>query len=500
MLISKEFSLENFKRKTEFDTKIMPPAVKPVVVLKGSFKEMGLQYGRQAEKLIRRNVVVSLADILMATGSYEKSFEKVCYYADCISKKTPEITEFWKGIAEGADVPLEQVAMLNCKIPSAMGSEFCSCISAWGSATETGELITAGNVDNAMDINYFGVILIAYPDGRNSFISSVALAGQLNGGAVLNDKGLTIMMTAGQGGRAEDIKPGYDPVGVMGWLAMECDTIEDMREKFYEMQVFGASNFLLTSKDKKALVIEYTSAHAKERKSGDFGEMDYIQIANHYLTEDMQISHFEDTALYADSWVRYDTEKALINEKMGKLTEEDMIKIMKSHRLNVKDRIVDDYISAELSESISCEFTPNMRGIDYQTVDTSMIMPSEGKFWIQFGCADRYVSFVPGSMDQYLEFKLEADPISLLYNLEEKAKSQIWKSGMHCNKVKYFVFEAYRELTQAKEYLWEAKHTVTKIRLTDDENEKLVLISQAAGLFSKAQMKAKEALVYIDME
>lgn len=500
MLISKEFSLENFKRKTEFDTKIMPPAVKPVVVLKGSFKEMGLQYGRQAEKLIRRNVVVSLADILMATGSYEKSFEKVCYYADCISKKTPEITEFWKGIAEGADVPLEQVAMLNCKIPSTMGPDLCSCISAWGSATQTGKMITAGNVDNAMGINYFGVILIAYPEGRNAFISSVALAGQLNGGTVLNDKGITIMMTAGQGAREEDVRPGYDPVSVMGWLAMECSTIADMKNKFYDMQVFGASNFLLASKDKEAVVIEYTSNHAEERKSGDFGEKNYIQISNHYLTEDMQVSHFEDTDMYADSWARYDTENALINDKLGELTEKDMIGIMKSHRCEVKGEIIEDYITTEQSKAVFCEFTPNMRGIEYQTIDTSMTVPAEGKFWIQFGCADCYVSFVPGALSQHLEFSLEADPVSLLRDLEEKAKIQIWKSGMYCNEVKHFVSEAFKQLTKAKEYLWEAKHTVTKSQLADDETEAQLLVSQAASFFAKAQMQAKQVLVYIDRE
>lgn len=142
----------------------------------------------------------------------------------------------------------------------------------------------------------------------------------------------------------------------------------------------------------------------------------------------------------------------------------------------------------------------HMRGIEYQTIDTSMTVPAEGKFWIQFGCADCYVSFVPGALSQHLEFSLEADPVSLLRDLEEKAKIQIWKSGMYCNEVKHFVSEAFKQLTKAKEYLWEAKHTVTKSQLADDETEAQLLVSQAASFFAKAQMQAKQVLVYIDRE
>lgn len=496
MLISKDFNLESFKRAADFDIKIAPRPIKQTIVLEGDLWQMGVQYGKQARKLIQRNAAVSAAELKMITGSWEKAFEKVCAYGDCISKKSPEITRMWKGIAQGADVPVEQIALLNCKIPCMMGPELCSAVCAWGSAVENGRLITAANVDNAMGINYFGTVLAVYPKRKNAYITSVALAGQINGGTVMNDKGLSVMMTAGQNAGSTVSRPGYDPVSVMGWLAMECDSLQAMKEMLFDMDVFGASNFLLASKEKEALVVEYTQERARTRTAGEFGEQDFIQIANHYMTDEMQKFHFPKGSGYDDSWVRYDMEQMQLRENAGNLTPAHMMDIMKSHRRLIDGNVIEEFFTTDPEKAVDCEFTPNMRGVDYQTVDTSMTIPEDGTYWIQFGCADKYVSFVPGALGQRVEYTLKQTPIALLGDLEEKAKTSIWKSGMCCNQQEGFLPGAFEKLTQAKICLWEGKTRTAKAMLEEQQEGRMRQIGAAATAFVQAQALAKEALVY----
>lgn len=44
--------------KKKFDPEVIPANVRPVVVLSGSYEEMGFQYGEQAKEYLARNAAV----------------------------------------------------------------------------------------------------------------------------------------------------------------------------------------------------------------------------------------------------------------------------------------------------------------------------------------------------------------------------------------------------------------------------------------------------------
>ena len=51
-------------KSVDFDSRIVPNPVKPVVFVSGRYYEMGVQYGLQQKELIRRNASLALAEAI----------------------------------------------------------------------------------------------------------------------------------------------------------------------------------------------------------------------------------------------------------------------------------------------------------------------------------------------------------------------------------------------------------------------------------------------------
>ena len=244
---------------TDFDDSIPPPDVRPVVVVSGSPKEMGVQYGEQARDLIARNIAVVKSKTLPLWGSWEDIVKRMDKYEAEMVKNTPEVVEMWKGIAEGSKLPYDDIRLINLSLSllimtpedaaSNQEAPQCSHISVWGSAVKEQKMIAGGNTDSTWNTGTYTVVLIAYPDNGNAFIMTPPWAGIAGVGFGLNSKGLVILSSGGQAARPEDSQFGVDNMASRLKILMECDTAEQAKDQYLSHHCSSAENAQFVDKN-----------------------------------------------------------------------------------------------------------------------------------------------------------------------------------------------------------------------------------------------------------
>ena len=256
------------------------------------------------------------------------------------------------------------------------------------------------------------------------------------------------------------------------------------------------------SADEPGVVVEYTHAHSKERHAGDFGEDDYLIITNHYIDPEMQVSHFPFP--YDDSTARYDMEEYTIRENFGKLSAENMYDITRQFRRKMGDEIVEDYRVFEEADEELAYCTPNMRALEYQSVATTMTVPADKVFRFQYGCADKYVSVIPGAIAEYVEYKLEENALAVSEYMAKRAQAELWKAGTlvsskasEPDRSRAAIEEAADTLTEAKSWLWRGRNLRFMAMTEENEDNKLAILAEAISLLARAQGLARYAATLV---
>jgi hypothetical protein len=195
------------------------PGVCPVVILRGSNREMGYQYAQQLVQIFGPWILEKKARRKFsdeATSEIKKWEEQLLSYA-------PEIPEMCEGWAEGAtDIGIEMsyTDVLEIwtghmpprttymgrgdKISDVPPPIACSGAAAWGRATKDGRLVTGSSGDHDPS---FPVVIMAYPDTGNNFmfttfsaVGDIVLVGSQHmfGFPGINNKGLAYIEHGGQ--------------------------------------------------------------------------------------------------------------------------------------------------------------------------------------------------------------------------------------------------------------------------------------------------------------
>lgn len=287
------------------DRDILPPDILPVVILKGSDYEMGYQYGRQAGKYIVK-VVESYWSGALLRYSREQVMRALKANQHYIKEYAPECIDIMRGIADGAtaagfNIQYRDVVLINCTLPKPETSTFpeeaekdtlppkkCSVCSAWGSTTKDGELIGLDTLDGGEA--YYGVLIIAYPESGNNFMTG-AQAGSIGSHFLMNNKGLFIGNSGG-GGSPRDIDANYGISWFCGLphMARFSNNAVEARDMITKWQIDIAENFHFVDVEGNAFIVEKTSAIQAVRKPGDFGEKDFLFSTNNYLCEPMKVT------------------------------------------------------------------------------------------------------------------------------------------------------------------------------------------------------------------
>jgi isopenicillin-N N-acyltransferase-like protein len=133
-----------------------------VIECTGTPYEIGLQYGKASEAMLRRSLAMclkTLTDFSKATLNAELSTDEILSTAGNFLAMAedfdPELIEFVKGEAEGAGMSFREAFYLRCAYDMLLCygkmSSMCTSFAATGSATRNGKTIVGRNIDFSGD-------------------------------------------------------------------------------------------------------------------------------------------------------------------------------------------------------------------------------------------------------------------------------------------------------------------------------------------------------------
>ena len=139
-----------------------------IVYLKGTYHEMGVQYGKQAAGAIN-DLVSKLDSVTAAMGIPQKKIMQA--YAAMEPFIPQKYKDEMAGLAEGSGIPLEKIHMLHA-IPD-LSEYHCTFFVAWDKATKDHDLYQIRALDYAMNAHFqdHPALIVYKPDSANAFVN-----------------------------------------------------------------------------------------------------------------------------------------------------------------------------------------------------------------------------------------------------------------------------------------------------------------------------------------
>jgi hypothetical protein len=278
---------------------VLPPSIIPVVILRGTDYQMGYQYGQQAGQYIEMLKDATWAAIPKSLNRDDVLFTLKGLQSYVI-KYTPEAIDQIKGIADGAtsagyEVSYTDVLLINCPMESLSGSlppgtqsdelppDGCSVFAAWGRSTTSGKLIFGDSKDSVFNHQ---VIIVAFPDKGNNYMTGVR-AGELGEHFAMNNMGLFIG-TGQNPSKLENYTCGIRKPFIIQHLLRFTNNATEAKSKFISWKFGKHTNFIFADVKGDAYVVERTATAKPVRKSGGYGETDFIYSTNNVMTDEMK--------------------------------------------------------------------------------------------------------------------------------------------------------------------------------------------------------------------
>lgn len=259
-----------------------------VVDLMGQPRDQGRVHGQQAAAAIRANLEVvrrGMQRLRRSGRSYD--YAHVLARNEAFAEReAPELLEEIRGIAEGADVPYNDLLLLN--LPLYMVGNLmpldCTQILVGGPATTDGSTLVAKTRDVAHDDLRQVVLHRRYPDGRE--LVEVDVAGSITWpGSALNSAGVAIA-TSGVWSNRTQIDLARD-----GWmlvnvhlLVRDSSSVDDLTERLAAQPRITGMNIVAADARGTHAALEAT-ADEVHRHDGPDG---VVVRTNHYLTPSIQ--------------------------------------------------------------------------------------------------------------------------------------------------------------------------------------------------------------------
>lgn len=472
-------SSEGGGKTPSFDPEKAPPNTKEFVVLKGSYHDMGVQYGKQAGDYLARLIASKTKGAVEALGSKEDVYKELEDYRAIYEEKIPELLEMWEGMAEGSGYSVDDIliAFTNFYVEP---SRNCSTISMWGSKTQDGKLITGTNLDETIGPCVYEPAVIAYPEKGNSFIAASGLTGT----TYMNEKGLMLMCSVGQtDAEGDKVKGIAGKIGV-SVIAMKCDTAKEAKEMYIKKAApASGDNFHAIDLDRDNYLVEHTASKNSIRKSGDFGEKDYLIATNGFMTEKMQDSLYKGEEEWDDWMPRYWTEEKVIQDNEGKNTIDT---------LNDALGCTEYYVDGEWTDEWDLEnyrgfWSPENKEPGTKCVTRTIALPEDLEMYIMVGQRNTDLSDVPNSTGNFCKVSLTKSIDGVIYNSRTYAQVQIWLGARDMDSAEGDLEKRKANLEKAKKALYDGENYLSMIGTTEDQGKTLEYYGKAISAFSKAQ-------------
>jgi hypothetical protein len=308
-----------------------------LVVVNGSFREMGWQYGNLCSNGIKAVYNVLIQDALIDSGMYDESYllglaESQLWYGYPL-----RIRELISGISSGSGMDLRKVALIANPFLSSilmqMGGEAgigainsCTSIAVWGKYTRDGKTLTLHNFDSPSIIrglfNKFGIVILFKPtDGSNSLMGP-GLPGTVSMIDLLNSKGVytEVNNAAGSAGSVVNLN---NPEITMQFTNLMFE-VENNREYAKRMLAVKAS-YPLILMSAGAMKAQYLEMSFNDAKAVD-GTDSVVASANQFQNRDWGFLTPGGKAAWHSDIRRHNFLK-LADKNQGKIDEKVMMQI-----------------------------------------------------------------------------------------------------------------------------------------------------------------------------
>ena len=293
------------------------------ITVQGTPYERGRTYGELCKEEIDVSIRVyqMLFDGLKGI-SWEAARKISEHYLSLTRDFEPDYAEEMRGIAEGASVDLLDIAALNARTEIMYSAKAevkeCTTLSLMPPATADGRVIAAQNWDFSGLLRDSVVIVHVYQEDKPNFVM-VAEAGMI-GGIGMNERGIAVMLNAL---RAEVPCQGI-PLRARMRAMLEAETLSDAYVKGSHAPV-SVANLIATHKDGVAIAFEMDS----ETVEPMIPEDGVLLHTNHYIGPKMYLAN--DVNHMGSSYIRLQRIKALVKECHGKITVENVMRMLRDH-------------------------------------------------------------------------------------------------------------------------------------------------------------------------
>ena len=286
----------------------IPDRVRWIGVLKGSWYEMGVEYGKRAGDLVRWATdeywqeqvnKEGLNQLLIDIHKYEKEDAYLL----------PQMLEMMKGIADGAAPYLakspyagqstfyEKVLLANIMYDIKWDYPTGSGCSSFAAKNAHGQTIVTHNWDDPFWPIMYSVAFVAVPnDRRANTYWTLTTAGKVGGLMAVNNKGLSFHLTAGGNAVLTDYAFGVNYFPLISFISAYADNADEavkiltLGTAEYRAKT-GRATLLKTGHwgwmavdSSKMVTVESTAHRYATRNPGDYGETgQWMVLTNHML-------------------------------------------------------------------------------------------------------------------------------------------------------------------------------------------------------------------------
>lgn len=347
-----------------------------VIECRGTPFEIGKQYGEGCRDSILKSIEINFG---ILTSGYKISQDQIIdsakKYLPLVKNYDPELIEMIKGQAEGAGISFDQAFALRCTLevgpyyPKLSG--LCTSFAVRGKATRESKTILGQNIDWYPGFS-IDLLKVTHEDGLTQL--TISLGGFAE--YTLSSTGLGICANS-------TITPVENfqlniPVACYLPRAMRQKTIGDALSVLCQA-ARGVGYYHLASAEGDIVGIESVF--------DDFNiiypERDILVHSNHYVTDRFKKGDLAYMGI-ADSYLRLDRIKRLMEMEYGDLTVEKLMAILADHN---------DY-----PLSICRHYDPGTpRLFNAETLVSYIMLPEEQRIFISYG---------PPCQNEYIEYRL----------------------------------------------------------------------------------------------
>ena len=293
----------------------------PVVEARGSYHEVGRQIGRQCQPRIQK-MLDRIHEGIPDGVIWSEMLHQSKLYLEFSRNAYPQYIEELEGIAEGADVPFDEVFLSMCEElwEPAAWQRGCTDMAARGPATKNGSTLVAHTNDELPSEEEILVILKIRAADEPEFLG-------VSSGGIAIDAGFNAAGVSLTGNQLynNDIRPGVPRLLIVR-ATLAAKNISEAMDHCLLPQRASSYNNVLADLNGEVYSMEGSATDCELI----YIENDVLAHANHYVSPVMR--QFEaDRNNISNSVLRYNRAKRLLHANFGQLTPDLFKELLADH-------------------------------------------------------------------------------------------------------------------------------------------------------------------------